>query len=434
MEEALKEALGEKTQQKTNKRCLESPENSTTKRHDVTDRPEMDLSLNISQQLSEIRMNCGQEKQSYIPSETQPSQSQRPRYLTTSECSFAGTWNKGTTDVVNFEILTINGEDFKGSFKMPEALYIWSNILGKEREAIHGISFKSIPRKPLQIVFRLKEKINIDDMFPRDDFSYNRGAQKPDGSFDIICGRILGIKKQTPRMTSSQPRPTRVNLYGCEFDLTKEQITNWMSKFGLILNEPQDIMDRDCPDMATGDLSILLQLARQIPSYLPMYGKKIRVAYRGMTTICNNCFDVNHIRVECENARANYLDYVGLLIDSNRFEHEMFGSWLPRVKKYRDYKLSQRAKKQSQRNDNFTEESYVENSETNSTQDATSEGSDTSNTTVIGGDLTNDQTNASTNDESEIQTEQNESPTTSRGIFGTVMAKITSFESRTNHK
>ena len=111
-----------------------------------------------------------------------------------------------------------------------------------------------------------------------------------------------------------------------------------MSKFGEIVHEPQDILDRDCPEIATGDMSVILNLKKPIPSFLPMYGKKIWVAYRGMTTICSNCFDINHMRVECDNQRANYLDYVKVLIDSNSFEPELFGNWIQRVNKYREFK------------------------------------------------------------------------------------------------
>jgi len=252
----------------------------------------------ISENLKAIRVSSSQESNSYVPVTTTPQQN-GPRYRAASEFSWNGTWNKGTTDTVNIEILSFNGDDFKGSYKRPEAVYIWANVLGQDQGLLHGISFKAIPRRNFQIVYRLKEKICIDTAFSRDDFSYNRGERKPDGSYDIICGRIMGMRTRAP--TTYQPRPprpqapTRVNLYGCDFDLSKEQIMNWITKFGEVINEPQGILDRDCPDLATGDMSLLVNLNKQIPSFLPMYGKKIRVAYRGMTTVCSNCFDVNHI-------------------------------------------------------------------------------------------------------------------------------------------
>jgi len=244
-----------------------------------------------------------------------------------SKCSYAGMWDRGGTDIINVEILSINGEDFKGSFKRSEALYIWTEVLGQEAELLHCVSFKMLPRKPLQIDMRLKNQINIDDAFNRDDFSYIRGVQKPDGSYDIVCGRILGLKKPKKTMdnTPRHPSSIRVNPYACDFDLTKEQIFDWISKFGQIMSGPQDIMDCKCPNLASGIMSVLILLERQIPSFFPVYGKRIQVGYRGMVPVCSNCFDENNMRVECGDNRANFFDYVNMLIKTQRFEPTMFG-------------------------------------------------------------------------------------------------------------
>jgi len=422
MEEAIKEALQNQSEPpKSSKRQLESAGSfPDTKKPDNTTRPEFERS--ISDQLKEIRMSCGNENISYIPNQTQTNTT--AKHVPASECSYAGTWDKGVTDIINIQILTVNGEDFKGSFKRPEALYVWKNVLGKEEEIIHGISFKMIPRKPLQIVMRLKAKVNIDDYFQRDDFSYNRGEKKADGSFDIICGRILGLRK--PKNTNSNPDRqtfTRVNLYGCEFDLTRDQIFAWMAKFGDIHSEPHDIMDRECPNIATGDMSIVMKLEKQIPSFLPMYGKKIRVAYRGMVPVCSNCFDVNHMRVECGNTRANYLDYVNMLIERNRFEPSLFGSWVPRVKKYLDYKKNQRSTRPKPPRNEFEEQSYCETEDKEGNDDKESTTSYKSTETVI--DL-EDETAQTTETQ---KTSPNTQPT-SKGIFGGMMAKLTSFDSK----
>jgi len=119
------EKMSEKT--KNSKRQLESPgTQSENKKPDQSERPE----LSISDRLKAIRMESGHENVSYIPELSQ--QAQGPRYKPASEFSYAGTWDKGNTDIVNLEILTINGEEFKGSYKRPEALYIWTNVLSQD--------------------------------------------------------------------------------------------------------------------------------------------------------------------------------------------------------------------------------------------------------------------------------------------------------------
>jgi len=370
----------------------------------------------LSERLKAIRVASSQEAHSYIPTAT--TQTQGNRFRTASEHSFTGTWNKGTTDVINIEMLSINGEDFKGSFKRPEALYIWTNILNQDQTMVHGISFKTLPGRNFQIVYRLKTQISVDQTFQRDDFSYNRGEKKPDGSYDIVCGRILGLKpkpNQPPRPQSSRDSRTRVNLYGCEFDLSKEQILNWMAKFGEVLSEPMDILDRDCPDIATGDMSIIMRLSKQIPSFLPMYGKKIRVAYRGMTTVCSNCFDVGHMRIGCENQRASYLDYVTMLINTERFEKELFGNWATRAEKFQAYKERQKLWKQKRNEQNFEpidEETYVDTQD-----DDKSTSSYRSTETIL---------------DENIDPKENEND--SDPASAKVVDKITSFEMRTGKK
>jgi len=402
---------------KQSKRPLTSPEDtSAPKKADNSTKP--DIGECISDRLKAIRVASSQENHSYIPSAT--TQTQGNRFKPASECSYTGTWNRGTTDVINVEILSLNGEDFKGSFKRPEALYIWTNVLQQEPGKVHGISFKSMPRKNLQMVFRLKEKICIDTTFTRDDFSYNRGEKKPDGSYDIVCGRILGLKNAPVRNPPTERNSaTRVNLYGCEFDLTKEQILNWMSKFREILSEPMDILDRECPEIATGDLSIIMRLNKQIPSFLPMYGKKIRIAYRGMTTVCSNCYDVGHMRIGCENQRANYLDYVSMLLNTERFDRSMFGNWATRAEKFQAYKANQ-AKTRTLSRQNYEtidEETYIDpdmNKDLNETDEENGSISSFKSTgTIIDEDPPETQTDPSN---------------------GKVIEKVTSFESRTKNK
>lgn len=82
-----------------------------------------------------------------------------------------------------------------------------------------------------------------------------------------------------------------------------------------------------------------------------------------MTTICSNCFEVNHMRVECGNQRANYLDYVNTLMKSGKFEIGMFGNWKTRVEKYLKFKENLRAQKQATKQVELVEleeETYVE--------------------------------------------------------------------------
>jgi len=128
------------------------------------------------------------------------------------------------------------------------------------------------------------------------------------------------------------------------------------------------------------------------------------------------------MRVECENARPNFLDYVTMLIDSQRFEPEMFGnSKNPKIK------LSQKTSRPKPTR-NLPKESYVETETLNEDKDYQSVSSYKSTETVVDIDTQENQTESSNeagkqmNDKTTEKSNEAQSPTTS--FLGTVMAKI----------
>lgn len=281
----------------------------------------------VSRQLENIR---ALNSTSYIPNVTQPTG--RPVFRATSEASFGSSWDKGRTNLVQIEFLSFNGQNFNITLTRSEILYVWSDILGVDKNMVYGVSMKKPPNKGLIASLKLKQEVQIDSLFQRADFSYNRGERKEDGSFDIITGRILGLRNPPPSKRDGQQEPqtpgfTRVNIYGLDFEIDQEKVRKWMEVFGEIL-EFDEIMDRELPELATGDISVKMKLKRQIPCFLPMYGKRIRVAYRGMSSICSNCFAVGHFRKDCRNDRVQWLDYVKNLRSTGRFEDELFGRWI----------------------------------------------------------------------------------------------------------
>ena len=108
-----------------------------------------------------------------------------------------------------------------------------------------------------------------------------------------------------------------------------------MSKFGEIMGPYEDIMDKNLPTIATGDISVVMKLRKNIPSFLPMFGKKIRITYRGMQDVCANCYGVGHQKSTCKNHRTDWLDYVKTFRGTGKFEDELFGSWIKLTDKRR---------------------------------------------------------------------------------------------------
>ena len=78
-----------------------------------------------------------------------------------------------------------------------------------------------------------------------------------------------------------------------------------------------------------------MELSKNIPQFLPMYGKKIEVYYRGMEFTCLRCYGTGHKRQDCQNEKQEWMDYVVDFIKNNQFKNEMYGKWLRIAKAHR---------------------------------------------------------------------------------------------------
>lgn len=340
----------------------------TTTPDDLTNVPENN-DPDIQNQLEQLT-SMAISSDTYIPSNgsNQQQTRTRPTYKAASEASFSGTWSRGNTDLVQIEILGLNGQSFAGSLDRKEAIHIWCSVLGLEKSLIVGVSFKKQIKRNLILNVKLNKRINIDSDIARPDFSYNRGAPKEDGSFDILNGRVLGVRRigGPPQQDQRQNSPfTRVNIYGLHYEVSKEKLTEWLNKFGQLFGEFAEIMDRDDTSIGTGDLTCLMKITKPIPCFLPIAGKKIRVAYKDMQTICGNCFSIGHMVKDCKNRRRDWLDYVAFLRETGRFEDEMFGDWIKKLESREQYleRVERRKERENQehRQENVRVDNNLEN-------------------------------------------------------------------------
>jgi len=142
-----------------------------------------------------------------------------------------------------------------------------------------------------------------------------------------------------------------------------------------------------------------------------------------MTTICSNCYDVGHMRVSCKNQRANYLDYVTMLMNTGKFDREMFGNWASRADKYQAFKQAEKESRQKQRNMNsiktIEEESYIEMDDRSETGQVRED---------------DDHSNSSYKSTETIIDDGNEKNEKGNSTPKKVKEKISSFESRTSKR
>ena len=257
--------------------------------------------------------------------------------------SFANEKQNGPwRDVITVDILTVNGEDYKGTVKPREARdAVYQIALGLERENLHGLDmeFRGHP----VISFRLKTQINVDLWFKSDIFGYTRGT----GENEVrVEGKIRGVRLSSGQETFRKSDNKKVKIKNCKWALKEEEIVEWMEGFGKVvvplaeevldLGECVDEDDEDEDDLGTGNYWITMELERPIPQFIPMCGKKIEIYYRGMRQVCVNCYMPGHKKRDCVVEKREWMDYVSGFIEANPdFREEMYGRWAKIAKGYK---------------------------------------------------------------------------------------------------
>ena len=77
-----------------------------------------------------------------------------------------------------------------------------------------------------------------------------------------------------------------VRIIGCEYRLSEPRILKWIGSFGEVISEiteePFDDSGSDptLPPVGNGTYIVRMKLRRDLPNWIPMYGKKICLYYR----------------------------------------------------------------------------------------------------------------------------------------------------------
>ena len=242
-------------------------------------------------------------------------------------------------DVITVDILTVNDQDYKGTVRPREALEaIYKTALNQNIDNLHGIKieFRGHP----VINFRLKTEINIDQVFGSENFSYNRITGS---AVDRIAGKIRGVRFQRDQEDFSKFNRKRIKVKNCNWGLTEDQIMEWLLAYGKVLiplnEETLDLSEGEEGDddieLGSGDYWVTMELSDKIPQFLPMYGKKVEVYYRGMDQLCLNCYEGGHKRVDCDNDKKEWMDYVVDFIGNHEFNDGMYGRWVKIARAHR---------------------------------------------------------------------------------------------------
>ena len=238
-------------------------------------------------------------------------------------------------DEITIEVQTINGKPFKGTLTFHEALEgIYMKCLELDRNLLHGIRFR-FSKCPV-IKYKLKEQINIDEMQRIEYFEfYRRYSVKGEQRYDTFGCKINGIRtgsfEETTTESDPDPNVRWVKVEWVEYAVQEKQILEWLDMYGEQASElSEDIhpnSDSDADPVGSGTYSIKMRLKKEIPQLIPMWGKRIRIYYRGVTKLCANCFGT-HARKNCRSEKVSWIQYVLRFMENNpEIPPEFYGKW-----------------------------------------------------------------------------------------------------------
>ena len=237
-------------------------------------------------------------------------------------------------DNIIIEIRQVNGVPFKGSLHYKEAKYgIFENCLKQDPAIIHGLSF-AFSDYPI-VKFKLKHQIDIDTWKPMEYFEFER-RYKVNGheKTDLLQCKIKGIRSNyndESEQPDSDPDVRWVKIEWCDYGIEEHEILAWLEQFGEVIGHLTEEIypdsDSDGDPTGNGTFTVKMKLHSPIPQLLPMWGKRIRIYYRGIQKLCPRCFG-NHPRKNCRSEKRRWVDYVLEFMEHyQEIPNEIYGRW-----------------------------------------------------------------------------------------------------------
>lgn len=261
-------------------------------------------------------------------------------------------------NLIEIDILLIDNKDYKGSvLEMEVHQLICRKTLKIKRKEIKAIGMSWVGH-PLATI-RLENEVDIDS-FPKH-FCYFKPGRDTNGKeiqHKVVCG-IRGVRDGTeekPRREEESPNGpwTRwVKVEGNSLDLSRTQIKDWLQEFGglesdleavkMVFNDQYESSEDEesdtepkIADFTTPDLSVKMTITKKIPQFIPAYGKRFKVYYRGIAKQCSRCFETTHRKAECQNELVPWIAYVSdFMLRHDWIPKKLYGRWTFLVDAYR---------------------------------------------------------------------------------------------------
>ncbi len=251
-------------------------------------------------------------------------------------------------DEIVVEINTLDGVEFRGTITTKEAIRsIFVDALGFQKETLGSLTI-GYSRGRI-VTFKLRDQFDIDSLASMEEFNFERTSKNRNGE---TITSTLGCHIRGIRKTRGQNRPDTapymdegyrwIKIEGAEYRLDRDQISNWLEFWGELASEiTEDRVEDENEDseggfdIGNGTYSVKMRLGSDLPQFLPMYGKRIRIYYRGIVKKCSNCFGP-HARRVCDREKVPWIEYVSQLMHEHpEIPEDFYGKWAPYVHELR---------------------------------------------------------------------------------------------------
>jgi len=221
----------------------------------------------------------------------------------------------GHVETVSYTIDKKDGEKFKGAIDRPAAKLIWERGLNLPGELISGIALNQSLERSFMIDYDLKE------MLPWDECPT---------TYEVV---LNGSKYEGAKFVP-KPKPPElgeevlVKVTKTRFKLRPHHVTKWLEHFGRITKRPEYDAAPDLPSVTSDDISLMIILRKHIPGILPAYGRRMTIRYPGQPILCSKCFELGHIRRNCEHQEpVKWASFVKVVGEERFVSKEMLGDW-----------------------------------------------------------------------------------------------------------
>ena len=280
------------------------------------------------------------------PSSIKSGRTNMSQMSTSNPCK--GTEEGPQRDQIVVDVLTIDGELCKDQLTELEQNLI-AYRLGIEAENLSGVAPGYNRGHPVY-TYRLRELMEVEKINPEEIILKRTRVDENGQKYkaEIIC-KARNIS-ENPRNSESENAQNKVwvKLDDTQYKIESHEIIQWLELYGDVLSDvledqsevnaadvdkDSDLSDSERDYMkcivnrGNGTVKVQMIINEDIPQYLPMFGKKIRVYYRGIIRTCTNCYQNGHLKRNCMNVKRQWVSYVMDFMNMNDVPKEMYGRW-----------------------------------------------------------------------------------------------------------